>query len=83
MDFSKWFDTHYRRPSEAKTRAIHRMSMETGLGWTTILRAVEGSRLQSGSAIVLSKATGGAVAVESLTTAPTRASIAKSTDDAA
>lgn len=73
MDFPTWFSTRYQREGEARYRAIHRLANETGVGWTTVLRATQGTRLQSGSAIVLSQATRGLVSSECMTAAPVRA----------
>lgn len=72
MMFADWFHDHYRREGEAKFRAIHRLAGETGLAWTTVHRALQGTRVTGGSAAVLSEASDGHVAVESLTSAPTR-----------
>lgn len=72
MDFPTWFSSRYQREGEARYRAIHRLANETGVGWTTVLRATQGTRLQSGSAIVLSQATRGLVSAEAMATAPVR-----------
>lgn len=81
MDFPNWFEQHYRDrgKDESPSRAIQRLALESGVGWTTVLRATKGTKLQRGSAIVLAGMTGGRVSVESLLGAPTRVQKAAAT----
>lgn len=76
MHFATWFHEHFRRQDEAEYPAVHRLACETRLGWTTVLRAVKGTKLRTHSAEVLSAATGGAVSVDELRAAPTRPELA-------
>lgn len=75
MLFSEWFQSHYRQPGEAEYRAIHRLAMQLDVGWTTVLRALKGSRVQPANAKALAAASGGQVDPRSLMQAPTRAQL--------
>ena len=70
MSFREWFSAHYQCPGEYRYRAIQRLALETGLGWTTILRATNGTRVTVETAERLVALTGGAVTVDSMVRAP-------------
>lgn len=70
--FAKWFDDHYRQDGESVSRAINRLSVESGLAYGTVYWAYRGARVTPETAVELSKATGGVITIDMLVLAPTR-----------
>ncbi len=72
MRFDEWFHGEYRRAGEGKFPAIHRLALESGVSWSTVRRALNGSQLRAVNASTLARFTGGKVSAETLAFAPTR-----------
>jgi len=75
MTFSDWIESRWRRPGEAISRALYRLSGDWGISYKTLFYAHRGARVTADTAREIERRTDGAVAAADLVMMPTRQSL--------
>ena len=72
MAFDAWVDDVWRQEGESRTKALARLSIETGITPKALHYAYHGSRVRPETAEKLNAAAEGRLSIEKLVTGPTR-----------